>query len=65
MGVRVKTYVSVAMVTAEPVLKNGVEYYRVRHPDWRTQMIPKVVFEAQYRPLNDDELRVVKEEIVE
>lgn len=63
MGVRMKTYVSISMVTAEPVLKNGVEYYRVRFPDWRTQMVPKVVFEAQYRPVTDDEMRVIKEEI--
>ena len=60
-----KTYVRTELVTAEPVLKNGVEYYRVRHPDWHITMVPKVVFESQYRPMTDDELKVVKQEIVE
>lgn len=58
-----KTYVRTELVTAEPVLKNGVEYYRVRHADWHITMVPRAVFEAQYRPMTDDEMRVMKEEI--
>jgi hypothetical protein len=59
-----KTYIGIAVVNAEPVLKNGVEYYRINHDDGHSTLMPRVVFDRKFREATVDEIALFKEVLV-
>ena len=49
---RMKNYIGVKIVKAEPEVKDGKEGYKVVYPDGYTSWSPKDVFEKAYRVLD-------------